>query len=238
MGRRKKSKEELQELTRTQVLNLQELEKAAKYEKRASRKPAALFAILGVFSISLGVCYPSINHMLNSRDDDVFDTTISEQRQEDMDSVVPNDTIIDSNTLTCSISQGDPNDANLVTTTNYTFSFLDNGLLGSYKKVMDIKANAVVTQTPTSIVTLDTSLANLIQTPIAGYLIEKVPTASLDPNIVDGYTATLNVDFSQFNPANLTALHTTNSFANVEFSNLDTKDVIQQRQSSLGYTCQ
>ena len=56
MGRRKKSNEELEELTRTQVLNLQELEKAAKYEKKTSKKPAAVLAILGVFSISLGLC--------------------------------------------------------------------------------------------------------------------------------------------------------------------------------------
>lgn len=37
MGRRKKSNEELEELTRTQVLNLQELEHAAKYEKKTSK---------------------------------------------------------------------------------------------------------------------------------------------------------------------------------------------------------
>ena len=49
MGRRKKSNEELEELTRTQVLNLQELEHAAKYEKKTSKKPAAVLAILGVF---------------------------------------------------------------------------------------------------------------------------------------------------------------------------------------------
>ena len=67
MGRRKKSNEELEELTRTQVLNLQELEKAAKYEKKTSKKPAAVLAILGVFSISLGLCYPSLNNMLSSR---------------------------------------------------------------------------------------------------------------------------------------------------------------------------
>ena len=42
MARRRKSKEELEELTRTQVLNLKELEKAANFEKKTSQKPAAI----------------------------------------------------------------------------------------------------------------------------------------------------------------------------------------------------
>ena len=55
MGRRK-SKEELEELTRTQVLNLQELEKAAKFEKKTSRKPAYFLAILGnTFFVKLSI---------------------------------------------------------------------------------------------------------------------------------------------------------------------------------------
>ena len=238
MARRRKSKEELEELTRTQVLNLKELEKAANFEKKTSRKPALLLAMIGVFSISAGLFYPKVTTMLSSRSTDVEDTTISEQRQEDNAEVVVNQANANSNMLTCSISQPDPNDATLVNTTTYTFQFLDNGLLGNYDKVMDIKTSVPVTQTPSSIVTLDTLLANLMQTPIAGYLLEKVPTASTDPNVVDGYTATLSVDFAQFNPATLTTLHTTNSFANVEFSNTDTRDIIQQRETSLGYTCQ
>ena len=238
VARRRKSKEELEELTRTQVLNLKELEKAANFEKKTSRKPALLLAMIGVFSISAGLFYPKVTTMLSSRSTDVEDTTISEQRQEDNAEVVVNQANANSNMLTCSISQPDPNDATLVNTTTYTFQFLDNGLLGNYDKVMDIKTSVPVTQTPSSIVTLDTLLANLMQTPIAGYLLEKVPTASTDPNVVDGYTATLSVDFAQFNPATLTTLHTTNSFANVEFSNTDTRDIIQQRETSLGYTCQ
>lgn len=238
MSRRRKSKEELEELTRTQVLNLQELEKAANYEKKTSKKPAFVLAMIGVFSISLGLFYPSVTTMLSGRDADVPDTTISEQRQEDNEEISTNDTDMNLNILTCSISQADPNDVTLITTTTYTFQFLDNGFLGNYKKVMDIKTSVPVAQTPSNIVTLDTLLANLMQTPIAGYLIEKVPTASTDPNVVDGYTATLSVDFSQFDPATLTTLHTTNSFANVEFSNADTMDIIQQRETALGYTCQ
>ena len=237
MARRRKSKEELEELTRTQVLNLQELEKAANFEKKTSQKPAAIFAILGAISISLGIFYPNITTMLSGRE--VEDNpSVSEQRQEDAPSDVGvNATEVQANSLSCSMSQVNPEDATLVTTT-YTFQFQELGTLANYQKTSDIKVSAPVAQTPSSIVTLDTSITNLMQTPIVGYTLEKVPTASTDPTIVDGYTAKLSVDFTTFNPATLTPLHASNTFANVEFVNTDTKDIIQQRLMALGYTCQ
>lgn len=230
--RRRKSKEELEELTRTQVLNLQELEKAATYEKRTSRKPATILAVIGVFSISLGLCYPSVNNMLNSRNVEEK-TVVSEQRQDS----VKADSTVNPLSLSCTLSQTNPTDATLVTTT-YNFQFLDTGTLKYYEKVMDIAVSTPVTQTPVSIINLDSSLANLVQTPINGYLLEKTPKASTSPNVVDGYTAKLAVDFTQFNPATLTTLHTTNTFANVEFNAQDTKDTISARLISGGYTCQ
>ena len=237
MARRRKSKEELEELTRTQVLNLKELEKAANFEKKTSQKPAAIFAILGAISISLGIFYPNITTMLSGREVE-NNPSVSEQRQEDAPSDVGvNATEVQANSLSCSMSQVNPEDATLVTTT-YTFQFQELGTLANYQKTSDIKVSAPVAQTPSSIVTLDTSITNLMQTPIVGYTLEKVPTASTDPTIVDGYTAKLSVDFTTFNPATLTPLHASNTFANVEFVNTDTKDIIQQRLMALGYTCQ
>ena len=152
MARRRKSKEELEELTRTQVLNLKELEKAAKYEKKTSKKPAAVLAILGVFSISLGLCYPGITNMLSSRDVEEV-PTVSEQRQEE-DTTASTDAsvVTNANVLACTVSQTNPTDATLVTTT-YNFQFQDTGLLSNYQKVMNISVSAPVAQTPASIVT-------------------------------------------------------------------------------------
>lgn len=229
MARRKKTKEELEELTRTQVLNLQELEKAANFEKKTSKKPAAILAIIGFLSISLGVSYPGIHTMLSDEPIQEKKVSVSEKREEL--NVVNNS----SNELTCTASV--INTDATVSTVTYLFQFQSTGMLGFYTKTMDIKASAPLTQTPTSIISLDTSLANLMQTPINGYLLEKNPVASTTPNVVDGYTAKLSVDMTVFNPATLTALHTSNSFANVEFSANDTKDIIQSRVESLGYTC-
>lgn len=232
MARRKKTKEELEELTRTQVLNLQELEKAANFEKRTSKKPAAILAIIGLLSISLGISYPGINTMLSDKPITEKKVSVSEKREE---LNITNNSVQESNELTCTASVA--NTDATVTTVTYNFQFQSTGMLGFYTKTMDIKASAPLTQTPVSIISLDTSLANLMQTPINGYLIEKNPVASTTPNVVDGYTAKLSVDMTVFNPATLTALHTSNSFANVEFSASETKDIIKPRVESLGYTC-
>ena len=233
MGRRKKSKQELEELTRTQVLNIQELENAAKYEKRTSKKPAVFFAVLGLLSISLGVSYPGIQSMMD--DQSTKKDNVTEQRKEEEKEVSTASTI--QNTLTCSINQ--MNEAEATTTvTNYTFNFSETNTLASYEKTATISVTTPVSATPASIVSLDTSLANLKQTVIAGYTLETTPTASTTPNVVDGYTAKLTVDFASFNPQTLTALHTSNVFANVEFSNQDTKDTITTRLTQQGFTCQ
>ena len=119
MGRRKKSKQELEELTRTQVLNIQELENAAKYEKRTSKKPAVFFAVLGLLSISLGVSYPGIQSMMD--DSSTKKDNVTEQRKEEEKEVSSTATALQ-NTLTCSINQ--MNEAEATTTvTNYTFNF-------------------------------------------------------------------------------------------------------------------
>ena len=49
-----------EELTRTQVLNLTELEQVANYEKKISKKPALVLAILGIMCITIGLSYNSV----------------------------------------------------------------------------------------------------------------------------------------------------------------------------------
>lgn len=230
MARRRKSNAELEELTKTQVLNLQELQKAANFERKTSKKPAIILAIIGVFSISLGIFYPSINALVSDNNTDSTQKTISEMREES-----PSDDKLN-NSMVCTTSFTNPDSTN--TTLTYSFQFSDLKTLKFYTKEMSIKAITQLTQTPASIISLDTSLANLMQTPINGYLLEKIPIASTVANVVDGYTAKLSVDMLLFNPATLTPLHTSNSFANVEFNSTETDEVIKQKMISLGYKCQ
>ena len=57
-----------EELTKTQVLNLQELERVAKFERKTSKRPAVLFAIAGILSLTLGLSYNNIMMAIDSID--------------------------------------------------------------------------------------------------------------------------------------------------------------------------
>ena len=57
-----------EELMKTQVLNLQDVEEAARYEKATSKKPAILVAVIGFFAIFLGTSLPFVNSLMNQKD--------------------------------------------------------------------------------------------------------------------------------------------------------------------------
>lgn len=223
---------EREELTKAQVLNLKELETVANYERKTSKKPAAWLASIGIFAIALGIFYPSMTSMLgqsaaNAREENV---KVEPQKQKKVTT-----TSSSVNELTCSLTQPNVTD-DTVSTITFAFNF-KNDIIANYTKSIDIKTEGTATATPLSIVALDTSLTNLMQTPLVGYALEKKPIASTTPNVVDKYQALLAVDFTTFNKASLTVLHTSNYFATVEFEATDTKDIVQQKVITAGYAC-
>lgn len=52
-----------EELQRTQVLNLQDVQEAVKYEKMTSKKPAIFIAILGIISILTGTTFGVVQNL-------------------------------------------------------------------------------------------------------------------------------------------------------------------------------
>ena len=53
----KRKRQEAEELVRTQVLNIDEVRKVVKYEKKTSKKPAIVLAVLGTFMLALGTAF-------------------------------------------------------------------------------------------------------------------------------------------------------------------------------------
>lgn len=67
MSKKKKSGRNFldDELTKTQVLNLNDFENVTKYEKSVSKQPCVFFSVLGVICIALGVAYtPFVNYVV------------------------------------------------------------------------------------------------------------------------------------------------------------------------------
>ena len=52
-----------EELQRTQVLNLQDVQEAVKYEKMTSKKPAIFLAVLGIISIFTGTAFGVVQNL-------------------------------------------------------------------------------------------------------------------------------------------------------------------------------
>lgn len=236
MGHRHKKKTqaeiEREELTKTQVLNLQELEQVANYERKTSKKPVAWLASIGMFAIALGIFYPSMTSMLSQSVANTKEENVKIEPQEQKKVTTASSSV---NELICSLTQPNVTDGT-VSTITFAFHF-KNGIISDYTKSIDIKTEGTATTTPLSIIALDTSLTNLMQTPLVGYALEKKPIASMTANVVDKYQALLAVDFATFNKSSLTVLHTSNYFATVEFEATDTKDMVQQKVIMDGYTC-
>ena len=65
MDQRDKPVQELtkEELQKTQILNLKELEETIVFEKKTSKKPAIFVAILGILSIIAGTSVMTVQHL-------------------------------------------------------------------------------------------------------------------------------------------------------------------------------
>ena len=70
-----------EELMKTQVLNLQDVEEAARYEKATSKKPAILVAVIGFFAIFLGTSLPFVNSLMNQKDTSLKTDKTIEKKQ-------------------------------------------------------------------------------------------------------------------------------------------------------------
>ena len=56
-----------EELQRTQVLNFDTFKQVARYEKLSSKKPAMIFALLGVLAILIGGGYPIVQSQMQKK---------------------------------------------------------------------------------------------------------------------------------------------------------------------------
>lgn len=208
-----------EELAKTQVLNLNDVKALAKFERKTSKKPAVLFAIAGILSISLGFAYPNImtaldaapaNSKVEVKDDD---TTILNKVQE--------------NEMVCKLVCEENPDGTSGTAT-YTLDFNDNDQLEGYTMVLTIDplpgnaSGLVATQnTYNAYKALDA-----IQ--ITGYNISTSYTET-------GMKSVATVDLKTLNKATFPTTH--GGFAAVPFTVGATKEAVEQYLTPTGYVC-
>lgn len=222
-----KNKSKDLELTKTLVLNFNEVEDIAKFEKKTSKKPAIIIAIIGLFAIFTGVVYPSVYSMVKKDNNISSDSKLRENTE----------VVNISDGLTC--MKTDTDSVNLLTnTTTYKFKFDKNGL-SNYEKILNIAStNPSLVETPKVMIDINSMVDPLIITPITGYTLYKsMKNDATNVNIVNNYTVKLVVDFTTFNSNSLSDQYNANDFFRVIYKKGDSFNNIKNSLSNMGYNC-
>lgn len=215
-----------EELLKTQVLNLNDLEKVASFEKKNSKKPALILAIIGIFSIMTGITYPYITTTLSG------EKTVNNNSGTMTDNSENNNIAskIQEETLNCTYTQVGNQDG---TDTAIAINFIFNEhKLQSYTKIINIIPTLGSTTGSVTIQNLLPAYQALELTPLTGYKITTVQTET------GGMQSTINVDLSTLDKTTLTPAHIGNSFANVEYELNTEKTAISATLTAAGYICQ
>ena len=208
------SKEELQ---RTQVLNLQDVQEAVKYEKMTSKKPAIIIAILGIASILMGTTFGVVQNLQ------------AKAEKEREKAVVRRETVPTEKTLSCSLTKLADYDGTDYTLTR-DFTFKDNKLTKEIKsfKLSPSEGNPNgVTGVQNYLVALQPFLVQM-----SGYelMVEK------DQNTGTA-TTTTTINYEILDITKVPEMHQSNFRFNVEYTNGSDQATIEQDLKTKGYTC-
>lgn len=222
----KRSKEESLELTKTLVLNFNEFERIANYEKKTSKKPAAVTALIGIFAIMLGLIYPSITGLTKK----TVENSKPNFRKTAMVSNIASKVVC---------SRTSTNEVDKITDVyTMTFNFKDDKLISYDSLYNSVSIAPVLTETPVSMVNLYNYMLPLTMNNIDGYVLtHNVKMDQTNPNIANGYDIKLSVDLEKLDKTKLTEQYTSNGFLNVYYNYGDSSFDIKQGLTNNGYTC-
>lgn len=220
---RRKNKE-LDELTKTQVLNLKALEEAAKYERKTSAKPAIITACAGVMSILLGITYPFITGTLETKSLKEA-TPKTEEVATDTYNDISNK--VQEETLVCAITSLNNADG---TNTKITLNFIFNeSKLQSYTKMFQADAQAQNIN-GLQVVQNYASYFKAFDGNLPGYTVA-TQQSQTTMNVVT------TIDLQQLDKTTVPATHTLENMTNPEYElNLD-KESIYNFYTMSGYNC-
>ncbi len=208
-----------EELQKTQVLNLQELEKTIQYEKKTSKKPAIIVAIIGILSIAIGSSVFTFK-TLSSKND--------ESRIQKKEIVEPQEKEVKETSLTCEmikLNREDGTDTDLKVIyqfendkiVSFTKSYTISATNGNEKGIATVEAYKKVYQ----------SFLN----PTIGYQI------TLSPKGTTGMIVNVKVDYEKLDMTTINPTQNTHISTSVEYPKDSSKLNIQTDMISKGLTC-
>ena len=216
-----KTKEEIEELQRTQVLNLKDVEETVRFEKSISKKPAMIIAIIGAIFLTLGSTLQIAKTMKKSVEPKVEKREISKEKE--IQTVAP---VI----LECqNIQLNNPDGTNITFTIDYTFN---NYKLTNFTKkysIAAIEGNQVGLQTIQQYIVGYRDFMN----PVNGY------TISVTPNETQTVlTAAVSADLEKIDMTTFPEMQKNHISTSIDYQKDTAFLTIQSDMSSKGFTCE
>lgn len=208
-----------EEMQKTQVLNLEAVEEVARFERRTSKKPAILFAILGMFLISCGTTLSVVQSL--SKEQEL--SQMEKRKNNLVEEKVPVQTKL-SCTLT-SLNNPDGTD----TVFNIQFQFLDGGL-NSFIKTFSVIPTAGNPLGPTTVQNYLTAYNDFLN-PVNGYQISVVPNET-------GLVSVVKVDYSLLNVSQLSPKQNDHFSTSLDYQMGTNKQTIYTNLTAQNYVCE
>ena len=210
-----------EELQRTQVLNLKDVEETVKFEKLTSKKPAIVAAVIGIFCLTIGSSFAFIQSMTARKVDE-------EKKVESRKTVAAEKSDITS--LVC--TQDSPNEPDgtgksLV----YTFVF-KNKKLKSFTKTFSIIPTTIGSPESQQLVQGYISALQSYLVNVDGYKITVAPEST------GGVITTTEVNYDLLNIESVPQLNQNNFRFNVPYQKETSYDAIKSDLTNQGYKCQ
>ncbi len=213
-----------EELTRTQVLNLSDFERVAKYEKSVSKKPAIFLFVLGMFCIIAGLSYNSIMAFVIDKITPPA-PQVSKKITENKDLIkTKNDTV------TCHYTSIDANAG--------TELILDLNLI-FYNNILDTCVKNMSFVTSLGKETAGQPVVDYYYPIFKSFEEMTIPGYISKTNLINnGFETKTTMDLKTVNVESLTDQHKAYPATTVDFIYGEDKETATQRAISYGYTCE
>lgn len=214
-----------EELAKTQVLNLNDVKELARFERKTSKKPAIIFAIAGILSISLGFAYPNIMTALDN-------APVAKKETHNKNDIKDNDILnkVQANEQVCRYESGANGDGTQGTVT-YTLQYNENNQLQNYTMVLTIDPLTGNAQGVTSTQAVYNSYKTVDVVPLNGYT---MVTSYTDT----GMKSIATVDLTKLDKTTLSPAHMSNYFAQVPFNLGDSKETVANTLTPSNFKCE
>ena len=212
-----------EELQKTQVLNLTDVEKIAKLERFTSKKPAIILAIIGAFFLTFGVTFQIAQNLSAPKTDN------NQVQKRKTDNTTTNKKKEQKTTLNCQkVDANNPDGTNTTYVVNY--EFLDNQLK-TITKTFTVDA---IENNPQGTITIQSYESNYqaFLNPQTGYQITVVPNATKTQIIATTITDLETLDVTTLNPIQQSHISTS-----VDYPLNADKSMINTDMTSKGIIC-